>query len=122
MPTPIRVLIADDNEVVRTLIRKFLEERTDVKVCAETGDGRETLDTALRVEPDLVILDVLMPNLNGIEVASILKKNLPSAKMILFSMYGEYVKALAYKAGVDIVLPKPDGLSPLKDAVDSMLH
>jgi DNA-binding NarL/FixJ family response regulator len=64
---------------------------------------------------------VLMPKLNGIEVASILRKNLPSAKIILFTMYGEYVKTLAHSAGVDIVLPKPDGLSPLMRAVDLVL-
>jgi DNA-binding NarL/FixJ family response regulator len=119
---PIRVLIADDNETVRGLIRQFLEERTDVDVCAETGDGREAVDTALRLAPDLVILDVLMPKLNGIEVASILRKSLPAAKMILFTMYGEHVRALASAAGVDIVLPKPDGLSPLKQAVESVLN
>jgi DNA-binding NarL/FixJ family response regulator len=116
-----RVLIADDSEVVRGLIRTFLERRPSIKVCGETGDGQETVDAALRLEPDLIILDVLMPKLNGIEVASILRKNLPNAKIILFTMYGEYVKTLAYSAGVDIVLPKPDGLTPLIRAVDSVL-
>jgi DNA-binding NarL/FixJ family response regulator len=116
-----RVLIADDSEVIRGLIRTSLETRASIKVCGETRDGQETVDRALRLEPDLIILDVLMPKLNGIEVASILKKNLPSAKIILFTMYGEYVKTLAYSAGVDIVLPKPDGLSPLIEAIDSVM-
>jgi len=88
-----RVLIADDSEPIRELI-----------------------------QPDLIVLDVLMPLLNGVEVASVLKKNLPSCKIILFTMYGEYVRSLAFAAGVDIVLPKPDGLSPLAEAVDRMLQ
>jgi DNA-binding NarL/FixJ family response regulator len=116
-----RVLIADDSDVVRGLIRAFLEAKSRVNVCAEASDGQETVDAALRLEPDLIILDVLMPKLNGIEVASILRKNLPNAKIILFTMYGEYVKTLAYSAGVNIILPKPDGLSPLMRAVDSVL-
>jgi DNA-binding NarL/FixJ family response regulator len=116
-----RVLIADDSDTVRGVIRAFLEERLDVAVCAETSDGRETVDWALALRPDLIILDVLMPQLNGIEVASLLKKNLPEAKIILFTMYGEYVQTLASAAGVDVVLPKPDGLTPLMRAIESVL-
>lgn len=116
-----RILIADDSEVVRGLIRTFVEQRPGVEVCAETANGQETLDWALALRPDLVILDVLMPKLNGIEVASLLRKNLPESKIILFTMYGEYVQTLAMAAGVDIVLPKPDGLTPLMRAVEAVL-
>jgi len=116
-----RILIADDSEVVRGLIRTFVEQRTDVEVCAETSNGQETVDWALALRPDLIILDVLMPKLNGIEVASLLRKNLPATKIILFTMYGEYVQTLATAAGVDVVLPKPDGLTPLMRAVDAVL-
>src|SRR3974390_640708 len=120
---PRRVLIADDSDVVRELIRSFLVERfPDVEVCAETANGRETVDEGRRLEPDLVILDVLMPDLNGIEVASIVKKSLPNTKLILFTMYGEYVKTLAISAGVDIVLPKPEGLTPLIEALEGVLE
>jgi len=116
-----RILIADDSEVVRGLIRTFVEQRPNVEVCAETSNGQETVDWALALQPDLIILDVLMPKLNGIEVASLLRKNLPKSKIILFTMYGEYVQTLATAAGVDIVLPKPDGLTPLMKAVEAVL-
>ena len=119
---PRRVLIADDSEVVRGLIRSFLVERfPELEVCAETDNGRETVDRALHLKPELVILDVLMPKLNGIEAASILKKNLPNTKLIIFTMYGDYVKTLAHAAGVDVVLQKPDGLTPLVEALDAVL-
>ena len=119
---PRRVLIADDSDIVRGLIRSFLVERfPDVEVCAEAANGRQTVNEALRLEPDLVILDVLMPDLNGIEVASILKKSLPKTKLIVFSMYGEYVKTLAMAAGVDVVLPKPEGLTPLIEALEAVM-
>lgn len=117
-----RVLIADDSDLIRELIRALLKGRMEVEVCAETADGQETLDWALALQPDVVILDVLMPKLNGIEVASVLKKKLPSAKLILFTMYGDYVKTLGFAAGADIVLPKPDGLSPLVGAIERLLR
>ena len=117
-----RVLIADDSEVVRDLIRSYLEQRFDLEICAEAADGRETLEWALAIQPDLIVLDVLMPMLNGVEVASVLKRNLPRCKIILFTMYGEYVQSLAFAAGADIVLPKPDGLTPLMEAVARIMQ
>jgi DNA-binding NarL/FixJ family response regulator len=117
-----RVLIAEDSEIVRDLVRWFLERRPDIEICAETANGRQAVDRALELAPDLMIIDVVMPELNGIEVASIVKKSLPNTKMILFTMYGDYVKDLASAAGVNVVLAKPDGLSGLAQAVNSLMN
>src|SRR5262249_44150266 len=117
-----RVLIADDSPVVRRVMRACLEERADIEVCGQTANGLETVNAAMDLRPDLIILDVLMPGLNGIEVAKILKRSVSSAKIILFTMFGDYVgNAVAAAAGVNIVLPKPDGLSALVQAVNSLL-
>ena len=122
VPMPKRVLIADDSEVVRRAVQISVEERTGLKVCATTADGPDTIATALRLRPDIVILDVSMPAMNGIEVATILKKRLSSAKIILFTMFAEYVGTkVAQAAGVDIVLDKPEGLSTLLQSLSSML-
>ena len=102
-------------------MRSFLEQFADVEICAEAANGRETVDSALRAKPDLVIVDVIMPELNGIEAVSVVKQSLPETKVIVFTMYGESVKSLAEAAGVDIVLPKPGGLFPLIEAVNSVL-
>ena len=119
---PKRVLIADDNKFVRRAIRTLLTKWPNVEVCAETDDGRKTVDTALALRPDLLILDVRMPQLNGIEVASILKKSLPEAKTILFTMYSDQIGTdLASAVGVTVVLPKLDGLPALVKALDSFL-
>jgi DNA-binding NarL/FixJ family response regulator len=119
---PKRVLIADDNRLVRRAIRTLLANWSDVEVCAETDDGSKTLDKALALKPDFLILDVRMPELNGIEVASILKKTLPAAKMILFTMYSDNVGTrLAAAAGVHVVLAKVDGLPALISALDTLL-
>ena len=118
---PTRVLIADDSELIRGLIRRFLEMKTDVEVCGETADGQQTIDAAMALSPDLLILDVVMPKLNGIEVASVLKKNLPKTKTIAFTMYGDYVKNAALAAGVSVIVSKPDGILALLQAVEALL-
>jgi DNA-binding NarL/FixJ family response regulator len=117
-----RVLIADDSQVVRGIIRTFLARRPNVEICGETADGRQTIDAALALQPDLLILDVMMPEFNGIEVASILKKSLPKTKTILFTMYEDYIKSIALAAGVSVILSKSDGLSPLLLVLESMLN
>jgi len=117
-----RVLIADDSEVVRRAVQLSLEDRPGLEVCATTDNGPETVATALALQPDIVILDVLMPGMNGIEVASILRKRLGSAKIILFTMFAEYVGTkVAQAAGVDIVLDKPEELSTLLQSLSSMV-
>ena len=119
---PTRVIIADDSALVRGLIRSFLEKNAAVEICAETGDGQQTIDAAMDLSPDLLILDVVMPKLNGIEVASILKKNLPHTKTIVFTMYGDYVKNVALAAGVSVIVSKPDGINALLAAVEALLN
>jgi DNA-binding NarL/FixJ family response regulator len=118
-----RVLIADDNKIVRKMLKLVLARMPNVEVCAETIDGRSTVETARKVRPDLLILDVRMPELSGVEVASILKKDLPQAKVLLFTMYTDHVgPSIAAVAGVDIVLPKADGAAALVRAIDEIVR
>jgi len=117
-----RVLIADDNEIMRRLIRTFLEQVPGVEICAQTTNGIETVDTALALRPDLLVLDFMMPGLNGIEVAGVLKKSLPEAKSVLFTMYSDSLhERLAAAAGITTVLAKTGGISALTTAVRSMV-
>lgn len=119
-----RVLIADDNKSVRKAIRSILNMKwPDLEVCAETSDGRETVNAASELQPDLLILDFRMPELNGVEVASILRKKAPRAKTLLFTMYSDHVgEALAAAAGVTMVLPKVDGVPGFTRAVETLLQ
>jgi len=118
-----RVLIADDNKLVRRMLRLVLARMPDVAVCAETADGRSTVDTARELRPDVLILDVRMPELNGIEVASILRKELPQAKTLLFTMYSDHVGPnIASASGVDIVLPKVEGAAALLRAINELIR
>jgi DNA-binding NarL/FixJ family response regulator len=118
-----RVLVADDNEVVRKTLRTYLKARGDLELCAESSNGREAVAAALALKPDLLILDVVMPELNGIEVSVVLKNALPEARIILFTMYGDSIgKNLAAAAGVNVILEKADGLAKLVNVLDCFIR
>jgi DNA-binding NarL/FixJ family response regulator len=119
---PKRVLIADDSLHVRDVLRMFLEKVEEIEICGEAVDGLDAVEKAVQLVPDLVLLDLAMPQMNGAEVASILKKKMPKMRIILFTMYNENVgKSLTSAVGVDVVLSKPDGLSQVLMSVKSLL-
>jgi DNA-binding NarL/FixJ family response regulator len=96
------VLIADDSTIVRHILKKYLATRTDVVVCGEAVNGREAVQKAMTLKPDLVLLDLAMPEMNGAEVASVLKGAMPDIHVILFTMFGENIgKCLSSAIGVD---------------------
>jgi DNA-binding NarL/FixJ family response regulator len=116
-----RVLIADDSSSVRDVIRTFLRAHEDIEICGEAVDGLEALEKAQRLKPDLVLLDLVMPEINGAEVASILKNKMPDIRIILFTMYSERMgKFLSSAIGVDAVLSKPDGMTNIVDSINSL--
>ena len=119
---PKTILIADDSELVRTLIRQALERDTDFAVCAEAADGTDAVSKARELSPDLIILDVRMPGLNGIEVAGILRYALPKVRIVLVTMYAQDIERnLTSLFRIDAVLAKAEGLSELTAHVTSLL-
>ena len=119
---PNSVLIVDDSYVVRNVMRKFFESLPDWKIGSEAGDGAEAILKAAELKPDLVLLDVSMPRLNGIEAASILKKMIPDIRIILFTMFDDSLGATLRSAvGVDLVVPKAEGLNGLVKAVHHLI-
>jgi NarL family two-component system response regulator LiaR len=116
------VLVADDSFTVRQVLKRYLSTRSDVVVCGEAVNGREAVQRAMALKPDLVLLDLAMPELNGAEVASVLKSAMPDTRIILFTMYRDNIgKYLTAAAGIDVVLSKPDGVTKLAAAIDSAL-
>ncbi|HET9192190.1 MAG TPA: response regulator transcription factor [Vicinamibacterales bacterium] len=85
----VRILLADDHTVVRQGLRKLLEERPDWEVIAEAGDGREAVRLAEQHKPDVAILDVAMPLLNGIEATRQITKRVPSTRVLVLSMHAD---------------------------------
>ena len=115
------ILIADDNDIVRTIIRFFLETK-GFEVCGEAKDGVDAIEKARQLKPDLIVLDVAMPKMNGVEAASVLKGMMPEVPIVWFTMYKELVgSALTAAVGVDAVLSKPDGVAGLVECVQGLL-
>ncbi|MGH9255680.1 MAG: response regulator [Vicinamibacterales bacterium] len=85
----LRILLADDHTLVRQGLRKVLEERPDWEVVAEAGDGREAVRLAEHFKPDVSILDVAMPLLNGIEATRQIARRVPSTRILVLSMYSD---------------------------------
>jgi DNA-binding NarL/FixJ family response regulator len=92
----LRILLADDHTVVRQGLRKVLEERPEWEVIAEAGDGREAVREAERLAPDVAILDVAMPLLNGIEATRQIAKRVPTTRILVLSMHADeaYVRQI----------------------------
>ena len=85
----VRILLADDHTLVRQGLRKLLEERPDWEVIAEAGDGREAVRLAEQHKPDVAILDVAMPLLNGIEATRQITKRVPATRVLVLSMHAD---------------------------------
>jgi DNA-binding NarL/FixJ family response regulator len=85
----LRILLADDHTVVRQGLRKVLEERPEWEVVAEAGDGREAVRQAEALKPDIAILDVAMPLLNGIETTRQITRRVPSTRVLVLSMHAD---------------------------------
>jgi DNA-binding NarL/FixJ family response regulator len=119
---PKTILIADDSATIRTLIRAFIENRAGFEVCGEAVDGVDAIEKAKELHPDLIILDLAMPRMNGAAAASILKRRMPKTPIILFTIYdGVMGKALASAVNVDLVLAKPNGLNDMVTHVEELL-
>ena len=116
------ILVADDNPTLRKVLCKILEFEKDFGLCAEAVDGIDAVSKAKELSPDLIILDVRMPGLNGIEVAGILRYALPKVRIVLVTMYAQDIERnLTSLFRIDAVLAKAEGLSELTAHVTSLL-
>jgi two-component system, LytTR family, response regulator len=119
VPEPIRCVIADDEPPARRLLKRILDERDDVTIAGEAGSGREAVDAIRLAEPDVVFLDVAMPELNGFEVLASLPAEV-TPLVVFVTAYDEYaVRAFEVNA-VDYLL-KPFEESRVNAAVDRVL-
>jgi DNA-binding NarL/FixJ family response regulator len=104
-----QVLLVDDNPVVRHIVRQILEKESQLRICGEANDGKEALDKAKVLQPDIVILDLSMPRMGGLEAAPQIRNLLPDACLILFTLYGnQEIERVAKQAGIDAVISKAD--------------
>ena len=107
---PRTILVADDNPLIRKMLCRLFEAEKDYDVCAEASNGQEAIDLALKHRPELIILDLSMPILNGLDAAKELKKLMPDVPIILFTQYSEYAGTLLLRdLAVDRIVSKTKG-------------
>jgi DNA-binding NarL/FixJ family response regulator len=118
-----RVLLADDHTLVRAGLRSLLESIPGVEVVAETGDGREALELIGTERPDVALLDIGMPSLNGLEVAKRAAKESPRTRLVMLSMHADasYVRQ-ALRAGASGYLLKGAAVSELPLALQAVMR
>jgi len=119
----IAVIIADDHKLVRAGIKSLLENIAGVKVVGEASNGRETIELTGKLKPDMVFLDIAMPELNGLQAAERIKKIYPDVDIIILSMHldEEYV-VQALKVGASGYLLKDSAPGELELALDTIMR
>ena len=121
-PKTIKILIADDHEVVRHGVRDLLSAQANWEVCAEADSGREAIRLLEVQAPDVVILDLSMPGLNGMEATRKIRKVSPGTKILIFTMHEtqDLVREV-FRAGADGYVLKSDAGTHLIAAIDAVL-
>jgi DNA-binding NarL/FixJ family response regulator len=109
-----RVLLVDDNPAVRAMVRQLFEAHPDFEVAGEAGNGGEGVAEARNLKPDLVVIDLAMPVMTGLDAVPLLRKVVPGAPLILFTVHeGKEIERLARAAGIDAVVSKTEAAAKL---------
>ena len=118
-----RLVIADDHTIVRQGIRSLLEAREDFVVLGEASTGREAIRKVEELQPDIVIMDISMPNLNGLEATRQIKKRFPDCKILVLTMYEdkESIRRML-QCGASGYVVKKSAVSQLFDAIEAVIN
>jgi DNA-binding NarL/FixJ family response regulator len=115
-----RILLADDNERIRRGVRAILSSKPDFEVCGEAADGRETIRIARELLPDLILLDVSMPEMDGLQATRLLRQALPTVKIVIMSQHDPtHLLPNALKAGADACVDKSSLATDLVAVISS---
>ena len=117
------VLIADDQEIIRHMLCLMFASQDDFEVCGEAENGQEAVEMAQILHPDLIMLDLSMPVMNGIEAACELKRVMPMTPIMVFSEYSDvFSEREARKTGVAALVSKTESLSQLVEKARAVVH
>jgi DNA-binding NarL/FixJ family response regulator len=121
MSAAVRILVADDHEMVRRGICSLLRERKDWEVCGEVTNGRDAVERAIELRPNVVVMDVTMPLLGGLEATRRIRKALPDCEVLILTMHeSEQLIRELLAAGAHGYLLKTDAGQLVADAVESL--
>lgn len=116
------VLIVDDNALLRSALRSFLERSAKLRVCGEAVDGEDAIAKAEALKPGLILMDLSMPNLNGVQAAVAIKQAMPGTRIVVFTLYADMAGEVMVKTfGVDLVVSKTEGADGLLRALQPLL-
>lgn len=119
----VRILVADDHPVFRLGLRSLLSSHEGWEICGEAADGREAVEKCKRLKPDLLILDICMPNLNGVDAARQILKNDPAQRILVVTdVNSEQIVQNCLAAGVRGWMFKSDAIEDLTPAVEELLR
>jgi two-component system response regulator NreC len=118
---PLRILIADDHDVMREGTRALIEREENWEVCGTANTGREAVAEASRLQPDIVIMDMTMPELNGLDAAIQIKRHLPGTEILMFTGHEtDDLIRRAFEAGVKSFIFKSEAHHFLVEAIESL--
>lgn len=119
-----RVLIVDDHEIVREGIRRLLSQsRPDWQICGEANNGRQAIDSVKTLEPDVVVLDITMPGMNGLEAARRIMSNGTQTRILIFTMHeSDRLSEEVREAGAHGYVQKSQAARDLVQAIECVLH
>jgi DNA-binding NarL/FixJ family response regulator len=116
------ILIVDDSPLIRRSLRTLFDQQPNWAICAEAENGREGIDKAQTLHPDLILLDLAMPRLNGIDASRILKRLMPATPIVMFTTFtNPFIKEAALAAGVQAVVDKSEGATTLIRSIQQLL-
>ena len=117
-----RILIADDHAVVRTGVRALLSMNSQWQVCGEAVNGKEAVEKVQKLRPDLIVLDIAMPVMDGIEAAREIRRIAPAIKILILSLHEFHqLEVIARQAGADAFVTKEEAATPLTKAVERLV-
>lgn len=119
----LKILVVDDHEAVRRGVCTIVQTLDGVEVCGEAANGLEAIDRARELMPDLIIMDITMPVIDGFKAARLIRDILPQASILLLSMHnGSKLRNIAMSVGADGFVCKDQGVGVLRQAIQAVTH
>lgn len=119
---PVTILIVDDDQGFREMVKRLLEREPEVSVVGEAGDGEEAVQRARELRPDVILMDIAMPRVDGLEATRRIKAERPETKVLILTIHNEEAyRRAAQESGADVFLPKKTLMADLLPAIRRLM-